>query len=325
MLRPFLMAMCLCIPALAHAQTCGTRDLIAELDAEDKARLAGLVAPHAFSEGILFKAEKLGSSVTVVGTIHIPDRRLDPIVKKLRNDVASADVLILEASADDEAGIQTLATTNPEMFFITEGPTLIDLLSEEEWAAVNDRLAEIGIPGFLAAKFQPWYLSMTMAIPKCALLLMQSGEKGLDRQLELIAGGAGVPVATLDDTESVLRIFSDEPMEKQLDGLLLGLEMQADGDASTSTMIEGYFSGRIRETWEYGRLLLEDSPIENGPELFDEVNQSLLVDRNAAWEPKIVEIVAGKSAVLAVGAAHLSGESGVLRALERAGYEISPY
>ena len=120
-------------------------------------------------------------------------------------------------------------------------------------------------------------------------------------------------------------IFRSNLGDTMLDGLRLGLEMQADGDASTSTMIEGYFSGRIRETWEYGRLLLKDSPIENGPELFDEVNQSLLIDRNAAWEPKIIEIAAGKSAVLAVGAAHLSGETGVLRALERAGYEISSY
>ena len=50
--------------------------------------------------------------------------------------------------------------------------------------------------------------------------------------------------------------------------------------------------------------------------------QGILEDRNTAWEPKIRELVAGKTAVLAVGAAHLSGESGVLRALERAGYTV---
>ena len=324
MMRTVLIAICLLIPAFAGAQTCGTRSLIAELDADDRARLAALVAPHPFAEGILFRAEKPGSTVTVVGTIHIPDPRLDAIVDQVRDDVASAELLILEATTEDQAAIQTLAATQPEMFFITEGPTLIDLLSEEEWAAVTRRLSDIGIPGFLAAKFQPWYLSMTLAIPKCALALMQSGEKGLDHSLEIIARDAAVPIATLDDTEAVLRIFSDEPLDKQLDGLRIGLEMQADGDASTSTLIEGYFSGRVRETWEYGRILLEDSSIENGPELFEEVNQSLLIGRNAAWEPKIAELVDGKNAVLAVGAAHLSGESGVLRALERAGYTVSP-
>lgn len=81
----------------------------------------------------------------------------------------------------------------------------------------------------------------------------------------------------------------------------------------------------MRETWELGRIMIEDSGFENAGALFDEMDQALLVGRNTDWEPKIAELVAGKDAVLAVGAAHLSGESGVLRALERAGYEVSTY
>ncbi len=325
MIRAFLILLAFVFPVAAVAQSCGTEDLIQTLTPSDRARLDALVEPHPYPTGNFWRATKDGSTVTVVGTIHIPDPRLAGYVDRVRPALENADLLIIEASAADEQGIQSLVANQPDMFFITEGPTLIDLLSEDEWAEVTARLADIGIPGFLAAKFQPWYLSMTMAIPKCALSLMQSGEKGLDRQLEVIANEAGVPIATLDDTEAVLRIFSDEPIEKQLDGLRIGLEMQADGDASTSTMIEGYFSGRVRETWEYGRLLLEQSSMENGAEMFDEVNQALLLDRNTDWEPKIAEMIEGKSVVLAVGAAHLSGETGVLRALERAGYDVTPY
>ena len=313
------------LPAAVLAQACGTRDLIAELGAEDRARLDGFVAVHPFAEGILFRATKGDSEVVVVGTIHLPDPRLDPIIDRLAETVRSADLLVLEASAEDEAGIQALAATNPEMFFITEGPTLIDLLSEEEWDQAVERLAAIGVPGFLAAKFQPWYLSMTLAVPPCAMSAVQSGEKGLDRRLESIAKDAGVPVGTLDDTEAVLRLFSDEPIERQLDGLRLTLETQADGDAATSTLIEAYFDGRTREAWEFARIQIEQAGIEDGEAMFEEVNESLLVGRNADWEPRIVNHVTGKDAVIAVGAAHLSGESGVLRALERAGYSVVPY
>ena len=59
--------------------------------------------------------------------------------------------------------------------------------------------------------------------------------------------------------------------------------------------------------------------------LFEEVNQKVLIDRNVDWEPKISEMVEGRDVVLAVGAAHLSGETGVLRALERAGYTIEKF
>lgn len=325
MKRFVLLIVLFALPVQAMAQSCGTRDLIAELSAADRARLDALVAPHPYPTGNIWQGVKGDTTVTVVGTIHIPDPRLADMVERLEDTLANSDLLILEATAEDEAGLQTLAAEKPEMFFITEGPTLIDILGEEEWAEVNDRLAALGIPGFLAAKFQPWYLSITLAIPPCAIASIQSGAKGLDRRLENIAAASDVPLAALDDTEAVLRIFADEPLEDQLDGLRITLETQADGDATSSTLIEAYFDGRIRESWEFGRILVEQSGIENGAELFEEVNQTLLVGRNEDWEAKINALIADKrNVVIAVGAAHLSGESGVLMALDRAGYTLAP-
>lgn len=317
----FLLALA---PGYASAQACGTADLIAELGPDDRAELDALVAAHPYPVGKLFTATKPGSTVTVVGTIHIPDPRLSPIADRIEPLVKSADVLVLEVSSEEEAGLQALAAQQPGLFFITEGPTLIDLLSEEEWALAKERLAAIGIPEFLAAKFQPWYLSMTLGLPPCAMALMKSGELGLDRQLETVANAAGVPVATLDEMEDILRIFADESLEAQLDGLRVTLETQADGDDGAATLIKAYFEDRIRESWEFGRIQVENSGIENGAEMFEEIDRQILVGRNAGWEPKIASLVEGKDAVIAVGAAHLSGESGVLRALERAGYTVSP-
>ena len=323
MIRNLAFLIALLFPVSALAQSCGTDDLIATLNAEDRARLDALVAPHPYPTGNLWKATKGGATVTVVGTIHIPDPRLSAIVERVRPALESADLLILEASAEDEKGLHTLVAQKPEMFFITEGPTMIDLMGEADWASIAERLSARGIPAFFAAKFQPWYLSMTLAIPPCAMKAMQSGKKGLDRQLEVIAAARGTEVATLDDTEEVLRFFADEPLEKQLEGLRAGLKAQTYDEAATSTLIESYFDERVRESWEYGRILIEDAGIENGAVLFEELNQTLLVGRNRDWEPKIAKLVAGKNVVLAVGAAHLSGESGVLRALERAGYSLT--
>lgn len=309
----------------AYAQSCGDRNLIAELSKEDKGRLDALVAPHPYAEGSIWRAEKPGSSVVIVGTLHIPDPRFELIVSELSPEIESADLLILETSTEDELAMQTLSASEPEMFFLTDGPTLIDLLSDKEWNAAKARLSALGIPGFLASKFQPWYLSLTLAIPPCALSAMQAGQKGLDRQLEQIALDANVQIATLDDVRALLKLFADEPLDKQLDGLRLTLENSEDSAATTSTLIESYFDGRVREGWEFGRIQIEKSGIENGAELFDEVNRTLLEGRNKSWEPKITGFVEGKRAIIAVGAAHLSGESGVLRSLERVGYQITAY
>ena len=312
------------LPSLALAQACGTRDLTKELDAADRARLDALVAPHAYAEGNLFRATKGDSEVTVIGTLHLPDPRHEATLDKVRPAIEAADLLILEASSETQTELQGLAGTRPELFFITEGPTLIDLLSEEEWAMLTDELSKYGIPGFMAAKFQPWFLGMTLSVPPCAVQAIQSGEKGLDYRIEEIALGAGVPVGELDDLDALMELLAGAPMEEQLDGLRMWLDMQTDGEAEITTMIEGYFEGRTREVWEFTRLLLEDHGVANGEEMFEELNRSLLIGRNRDWEPKIADFVEGKDAVLAVGAAHLSGESGVLRALERAGYVVEP-
>jgi len=320
-----LVAFATLIPTAAGAQSCGTADLIAALDADDRARLDALVAPHAFSTGNLWRAEKDGKTVIVAGTLHIPDQRLTPMVEDIRPYLEKADVLIIEATSEDEAALAAIASTKPDFFFITKGPTLIDLLGPEDWARTEERLAALGVPGFLGAKFQPWYMNLTLAIPPCAMALIQSGEKGLDRQLEAIALASGVALASLDDAEAVLALFADEPIEDQLDGLRITLNTQEDGDANTSTLVEAYFDGRTREAWEFSRIQIENAGIEDGAEKFEEINQTLLIGRNQRWEPLILSVAAGKNAVLAVGAAHLSGETGVLRALERAGYVVSEF
>jgi len=320
-----LLAIAALAPSAATAQACGTTDLIAELGAADRARLDALVAPHVYSTGNLWRAEKGGTEVIVAGTLHIPDSRLTPMVEAIRPHLEKADVLIIEATSKDEAALAGLAAAKPDFFFITEGPSLIDLLGPEDWGRAEERLAALGVPGFLGAKFQPWYMNLTLAIPPCAMSLIQSGAKGLDRQLEDIALANNVALASLDDAEAVLALFADEPIEEQLNGLRIALNTQEDADASTSTLVEAYFDGRTREGWEFARIQIEQAGIEHGAEMFEEINQTLLIDRNQKWEPLIAGFVAGKNAVLAVGAAHLSGESGVLRALERAGYAVREF
>ncbi|MEM9425227.1 MAG: TraB/GumN family protein [Pseudomonadota bacterium] len=321
MLRTLMPLALALFPLVAQAQSCGTRDLIAELDAGAQAELDALVALHPFAEGNTYRATKPDSTVTVVGTLHLPDPRHAATVDAVRPAVENADLLILEASSEAQAGIQMMTATNPEMFFLTEGPTLIDLLTEEEWATLNDQLSAYGIPGFMAAKFQPWFLGMTLAVPPCALSDIQQGKKGLDMLIEAVAKDANVPIAELDDIDALMALLSGDPLDEQIEGLRMWLSMKVEGDAEMTTMVERYFQGKAREAVEYSRLMLEEKNIP--VELFDEMIEELLEKRNAAWEPKIIDLVEGKDAVIAVGAGHLSGESGVLRALERAGYTIT--
>ncbi len=319
------LALSLMLPVGAWAQACGTADLIAELNGDERARLDALVAEHPYPEGILWRATKPGSEVTVVGTMHIPDDRFAPIVAEVAPVIRAADLLILEVTAEDQRSIEAMAVERPDFFFLNDGPSLIDLLSEEDWAEASARAAELGIPSFMTAKFKPWYLGMTLAMSPCAMASLMAGEVGLDARLESIAEASGIPVAALDDAEALIQLLGGDPLEDQLDGLRLALSITFDPNAVTSTMATAYFEGRVRELWEYSRILLDQLGVEGGQEMFEEMDEMLLVGRNADWEPKIAHMTDGQNVVIAVGAAHLSGESGVLRALERAGYVLERF
>ena len=325
MLRVFLFSFSLFFPSLAAAQICGTIDLTETFSAEETARLDALVAPHAYAEGLTWEATRGDSRVVVVGTLHIPDARFDPIVARLAPEIERSDVLIVEATKSGEAELAQLAATRPEMFFLTSGPSLVDLLEPAEWAQVEAELSTRGIPGVVAAKFQPWYASLILAVPTCALSVMQAGEVGLDRRLEVLAEEAGVEVAALENAEAVLAVFAGDSIEDQLEGLRITLGTTDPTNANTTTLVEMYFDGRTRASWEVSRILIDREGLADGQEMFDEVEAALLIGRNESWEAIMDDLIGGRDAVLAVGAAHLSGETGVLRALERAGYKVAPF
>ncbi len=50
----------------------------------------------------------------------------------------------------------------------------------------------------------------------------------------------------------------------------------------------------------------------------------LLDKRNLKWEPKIIELINAKPSFIAVGAAHLYGEKGIVNLLREAGYIVEP-
>lgn len=317
-----LLALC---PLAVAASQCGTVNLMDELTPEERELIQSRAAALPFHEGALFRATKDGHETIVVGTVHIPDPRLDDIVEDLTDAVETADLMVLELTKEEEAAMATAAAETPGRFFLTDGPTLIDLLGEEDWATVAERLESIGIPAFVGAKFKPWYMSLMLSVPPCVHQAVATGEKGLDRQLEAIAEASDVPKGSLDDPDVIFQIFGSAPLDEQIEALRFSLETDVNGEEMMSTLLAGYFEGRMAETWELSRLMAETEDGGIWADQFAEMEEDILFARNRAWEPILIDLIEGKNAVVAVGAAHLPGETGVLRSLERAGYDVTAF
>ncbi|MEO1639426.1 MAG: TraB/GumN family protein [Pseudomonadota bacterium] len=327
MIKPLVTAFTLTTAALPVAAACTGESYFDRLTAEQRSTLDQAVADIPFSEGLIWTATKDADTITVVGTMHIFDPRLEAIRARVADAVTSSDIVLVEATPEDEAALQELIVTDPGRLFIVDGPTLPEQLDPETWEMIAAAATERGIPGFMAAKMQPWYLSLMLAIPPCAMTDMAAGVRGLDQMIMDDATAAGVPLQAVESFMTLFEIFQTETLEDQVDMLRVNLMTPDLQQEMFVAMLDRYFAEDVGRLWEMSRLAVSEipelDPVE-GAAMFAEMEEGLLNQRNRNWIPVILEATeAHDEIVLAVGAAHLIGDEGVLQLLQNDGWTLT--
>ena len=320
-----LMSFAFCLMAVHPAfAACSGNDLRTTLAAEEKERLAGVLAEAPFAEGNHWKATRDGAALHLVGTVHLNDPRLDAPTRRLRPLIEGADLLLLEMTEEDEAALQQKLASDPAMLLMQD-TTLPELLGEEEWSRMSEALKARGMPPFMAARFQPWYVSVLLAIPPCASF-PDLTQGGMDARIESIAKEANVPRAALEDVETIFSAFADQPREVQIDMMLSALVDPAISEDLFATLLASYFDEAPAEGWAVSAILAERySPIDASiaADIFATIERKLLAERNKAWVPVLLEATRDNDLVVAAfGAAHLPGENGVLALLQAEGFDL---
>lgn len=310
----------------AAAQCVGT-SYLDQLTPTQQSDLTAASQAIPFGEGILWTATRDDSTITVIGTMHIYDPRLKPIYDKISDEIATADLVMLEATPKEEAELQDLIVTDPGLLFIVEGPTLPTLLDEQTWDLIASAATERGIPGFMTAKMQPWYLSLMLSVPPCAMQDMISGNLGLDHMISEKATMAGVPMQALESVTTLFDLFKDEPFQDQIDMLKINLSSSEIQQQMFVSMLDSYFAQDVGTLWEMSRIAMTEVPgidAATATDLFEQMEQSLLITRNRNWMPVIAQAASeNDDLVVAVGAAHLIGEEGILQFLENDGWTLT--
>jgi uncharacterized protein len=329
MFRSIILAVLLVFLTTPLRAACDGRDLIADLSALERAEITARAEAAPFPRGNFWRAERDGSVIHVVGTFHIGDPRLSPIMRDIAPLVAAADLVLVEVTPEEEARLAAAMAEDPSLAFLTEGPTLRDLLGESDWARYAAEMTARGIPTFLASRFRPWLAFTTLSIPVCATGAEAAALRGLDDRIITYAGELSVPVQGLEGYEVIHRLFDLFGNDEALDILRATLAQAELSEDMFATLAGAYFNGEHRLIWEFSRSWLPDSaralfPPERASDLFDRLEAALLVQRNRDWLDVLLPLAEGRTVLLAVGAAHLSGDDGVLRLLEEAGYRLDP-
>lgn len=320
----FLAAPLLSAPQAGAA--CQGLNLLDLMTSDKRAALTALADAHPFPTGNYWQAERDGARLTIIGTYHLDDPRHAAAVARFTPEIADADVLLVEAGPEEEKALQARIGSDPSLIVITEGPTLNQTLPPETWDRLKTAAQDRGVPAFMAAKFRPWYLSVLLAVPPCAMEAM-TNPNGLDKQLIKAAEFTGTPVRALEPYDTIFGIFGVLSEADQIAMIEQTLMLEDSITDFSETLADMYFDGDSRLMWELMRQISYDMPGYTREQVDAEMavlEEALMNKRNRAWVPVIEAAAAEGRAVVAFGALHLSGEEGVLNLLQRNGWTLTP-
>lgn len=326
-MRTYLWILAILASLIANigAAKCQGQDLRPGLGPNDRSAIEARLSNIRYTSGNHWRATRDGKTIHLIGTIHISDPRLDQITQNLRGVVESSEVLLLEMTPLEQDALKKDMSQRPELLFLQDA-SLPDMLSEQDWQALSNAMQERGVPAMIASRFQPWYLSIMLAMPPCLAQQMANTTNGLDHRFMDIAEAAGIPMKALEKHDTLFTLFNDEPLEEQIDVMLLGLQTADSSEDMLATVQEAYFDQRHAEAWELSRLqvmAIKGETPERLEALFAEMEADLLTTRNQAWMSHILAAHKAHAQItVAVGAGHFSGELGLLSLLEAQGFQL---
>jgi len=270
------------------------------------ALLLGFVSlSHAAETGLLWKIEAPNGMVShVFGTIHVDDARVTDFSPTLLTALEASDVFMME----------TLPPSDPTLYFLP-GHDLRAVLSEAEWGKAKELTEMHAMQDDVVQRMKPWLLAMLFDLPTGL------GPYTQDIRLYAKAQELGKKVDGLEDARAHFTLLDDLSQQEQLTILRSVLkrseeEKQRDFDDLMNAYLEGDAAVIAK---------VDEQATASGlpPSLWEKMRVKLLDERNATMAKNIAEKAVDSRLFVAVGAAHLSGESGIIERLRKAGYQVA--
>ncbi len=271
---------------------------------------AGVVQAQAPTEdALLWRIE--GKSLTkpsyLYGTIHLICPSDFVLSDTLKTCLAQTDQLTLELDMDDPGLMMGMAKS----MGMKEGTELKNLLPAQDYERLGQYFKDsvkMNIAPFERAK--PFML-MSILLNRVLACQPQSYEMVLMG----LAKKQQVEVVGLESVEEQMAVFDSIPYTDQAKMVLSLIDSLPQARQEFNQMVALYKAKDLDGL--YNMTLKSEFGMEGNQKV-------LLTDRNERWIPLIERQVATKPTFIAVGAAHLGGETGVVALLRKQGYSVVP-
>lgn len=260
---------------------------------------------YATEKGLFWKLTSPSGQISYLfGTMHTDDNRVTDFSSSVLDAMKNVDVFVMETEPNGD----------PAHFSLSNG-TLKTSLSEDELEKVKE-LADFHVMRTeQALKMKPWLLALVFSQSKPQTPFAQ------DNLLMRSAEDFGKPVKGLETSEEHFGVIDSFTQEEQLTMLRTALKLtQEQKERDFEKLINTYLD---EDPDALLRLDAEMTGAQLPKTLWDKMRIKLLDERNVLMAKRAMRILESQSAFIAVGAAHLAGDDGLIAAFKKAGFQLS--
>ncbi|NJN64840.1 MAG: TraB/GumN family protein [Acidobacteria bacterium] len=278
----------------------------------------GTSAPATSGRAPLLWEVKTTPPVYLFGTIHLPDPAVVTLAPPVEAAFTSANAvyleLLLDADTQMKAGMGSM---------LPQGQTLKALLPETVATRLDTHLQARGLNIGMFAPFHIWAITAQLPLLDHLVELAKGG--ALDSILYKRAIEAGKRVAALETVDEQLAALGDFTRDEQvalLEATLDEMDKVAPGKKASDEILAAYLTGDLGALES---LMGQSVDLESA--LGKKYKAALLDTRNRRMSARLLPLLKDsarqETVFVAVGALHLVGETGLVNALEKAGFTLS--
>lgn len=240
----------------------------------------------------------------VFGTIHIIGKKDFILKEKVLRSIESSGKLVTEMVLDPSHYQKAV-----EEMIMKEDLTIDSLLSPEDYRLLESFANDsVRMGMFMFKKMKPIYIQQTLNT-----LSFSRDVSSYEITLTEMFKKSGKPVEGLESFDFQLGLLNQITYDDQAKMLMDFIKNHAESKLELDSLIAAYKREDLGALSE----LVRKSDLGN-------YTSFLLNKRNENWIPKIEKIMEEAPAFIAVGAAHLGGEKGILNLLKEKGYVVRP-
>jgi uncharacterized protein len=335
-LKAALLLAGLAVPAIAEVKIgfeqkallkpCPGRDLFADLRKSDPGAAQQVLSKAAEVKNagpLLWEITATNGAAPsyLLGTIHVTDPAINDLPDALKKTLKGSKVLALELKEiANKQSLQAQMLDRTDKVFLPDGKTLWDITPDDLEAKIRNHPELKNYPAVALEKLRPWVIGMMLNKPDCESTRAQSLFM-LDQTLAFLAQIANVPVAGLETVDEQVNVFSGFSEQEEVELLALNIEPKIPGEDQLATIVSLYKS---RQVTVVEPLMKHLDPDPKSQEIATKLVAALLGQRNVNMANRAGPYIDKGKAFIAVGAAHLAGENGVVELLRKKGYGLKP-